>query len=217
MLITCNFHFRVIDAIAQDKKGRCEEEDVGPEGRSGSNLGSSLIRQQFSTKIVSEKAIAETERGKSKLRSVTQCDDLEELMSNAVLAGTDFRSQRGEMIIVGSEARQEGERVRAPEGTEVPIPRRPPWRDVASAEELEQNERMAFLDWRRELADMEEVKGYLLTPYEKNLEVWRQLWRVLERARLIVQIVDARNPSSSAAPISRRTCVSWTLRSGASC
>ena len=166
----------------------------GLEGRSGSNLGSSLIRQQFSTKIVSEKAIVETERGKSKLRSVTQCDDLEELMSNAVLAGTDFRSQRGEMIIVGSEARQEGERVRAPEGTEVPIPRRPPWRDVASAEELEQNERMAFLDWRRELADMEEVKGYLLTPYEKNLEVWRQLWRVLERARLIVQIVDARNP-----------------------
>ena len=34
----------------------------------------------------------------------------------------------------------------------------------------------------------------LLTPFEKNLEVWRQLWRVLERSHIVVQIVDARNP-----------------------
>ena len=26
------------------------------------------------------------------------------------------------------------------------------------------------------------------------MEVWRQLWRVIERSDLIVQIVDARNP-----------------------
>ena len=35
-----------------------------------------------------------------------------------------------------------------------------------------------------EAGDLEEVKGYLLTPFEKNLEVWRQLWRVIERAQL---------------------------------
>jgi hypothetical protein len=34
----------------------------------------------------------------------------------------------------------------------------------------------------------------LLTPFERNLEVWRQLWRVIERSHLVVQIVDARNP-----------------------
>ena len=34
----------------------------------------------------------------------------------------------------------------------------------------------------------------MLTPFERNLEVWRQLWRVIERSHLIVQIVDARNP-----------------------
>jgi ribosome biogenesis GTPase A len=33
-----------------------------------------------------------------------------------------------------------------------------------------------------------------VTPFEKNLEVWRQLWRVLERSACVVQIVDARNP-----------------------
>ncbi len=34
----------------------------------------------------------------------------------------------------------------------------------------------------------------VLTPYERNLEVWRQLWRVIERSDIVVQIVDARNP-----------------------
>jgi large subunit GTPase 1 len=33
-----------------------------------------------------------------------------------------------------------------------------------------------------------------VTPFEKNLEVWRQLWRVLERSDLVCQVVDARDP-----------------------
>jgi len=33
-----------------------------------------------------------------------------------------------------------------------------------------------------------------VTPFEKNLEVWRQLWRVIERSDITIQIVDARNP-----------------------
>jgi large subunit GTPase 1 len=41
---------------------------------------------------------------------------------------------------------------------------------------------------------LEEEHELMLTPFEKNLEVWRQLWRVVERSDLIVQIVDARNP-----------------------
>lgn len=41
---------------------------------------------------------------------------------------------------------------------------------------------------------LQERDRFLLTPFERNLEVWRQLWRVLERSHLIVQIVDARNP-----------------------
>lgn len=43
----------------------------------------------------------------------------------------------------------------------------------------------------RRLAEGEKL---LLTPYERNIQVWRQLWRVIERSHLIVQIVDARNP-----------------------
>jgi large subunit GTPase 1 len=33
-----------------------------------------------------------------------------------------------------------------------------------------------------------------LTPFERNIEVWRQLWRVVERCDVVVQIVDARDP-----------------------
>lgn len=44
---------------------------------------------------------------------------------------------------------------------------------------------------------MQDNKSLLLTPFERNLEVWRQLWRTLERSDLVVQIVDARNPLSS--------------------
>lgn len=50
------------------------------------------------------------------------------------------------------------------------------------------------MDWRRSLAKLQEDQGILLTPYEKNLEFWRQLWRVVERSDVVVQIVDARNP-----------------------
>ena len=39
-----------------------------------------------------------------------------------------------------------------------------------------------------------EEQDHVMTPFEKNLEVWRQLWRVVERSKVVVQIVDARNP-----------------------
>lgn len=74
------------------------------------------------------------------------------------------------------------------------IPRRPQWTSETSPEQLQQNERDEFLKWRRDLALLQENEGLVLTPYEKNLEFWRQLWRVVERSDVIVQIVDARNP-----------------------
>jgi large subunit GTPase 1 len=39
-----------------------------------------------------------------------------------------------------------------------------------------------------------QTEGVVLTPFERNLELWRQLWRVVERSDLVVQIVDARHP-----------------------
>ncbi|KAK1742978.1 Ras GTPase, GNL1-like [Skeletonema marinoi] len=91
---------------------------------------------------------------------------------------------------------------------ELSVPRRPAWTPgVTTAEELDQMENDTFLEWRRGVARREEqiaamafakngggVAGASVTPYEKNLHVWRQLWRVLERSAVVLQIVDARNP-----------------------
>lgn len=73
-------------------------------------------------------------------------------------------------------------------------PRRPEWIGGMSGEELEVMEYKEFIEWRKKLAELSEEKGIILTPFEKNLEFWRQFWRVLERSDLIVQIIDARNP-----------------------
>lgn len=76
----------------------------------------------------------------------------------------------------------------------VKIPRRPEWDNSISASELQTREKEAFLEWRRGLSLLQEIEELILTPYEKNLEFWRQLWRVVERSDVVVQIVDARNP-----------------------
>ncbi|KAI4304793.1 hypothetical protein MLD38_040262 [Melastoma candidum] len=47
-----------------------------------------------------------------------------------------------------------------------------------SVEELDENEQRSFLVWRRRLARLEENENLILTPFEKNLDIWRQLWRV---------------------------------------
>lgn len=77
---------------------------------------------------------------------------------------------------------------------QLTVPRRPAWDSTTTPAELDRAEKDSFLQWRRGLAQLEESKDLLMTPFERNLEVWRQLWRVIERSDLVVQIVDARNP-----------------------
>lgn len=61
--------------------------------------------------------------------------------------------------------------------------------------EVEGNENKAFLEWRRDIASIEQDNINLaITPFEKNVDIWRQLWRVIEKSDLLLQIVDARNP-----------------------
>jgi len=78
----------------------------------------------------------------------------------------------------------------------LPIPRRPDWDVTTTKEKLVMMEEDSFLNWRRSLARTIEARGSQasVTPYEKNLNMWRQLWRVTERSQVIIQIIDARNP-----------------------
>lgn len=80
--------------------------------------------------------------------------------------------------------------------SQLSIPRKPSWSLDMTAEEVDRREKNAFLQWRRNIASLEDANNgsMKVTPFEKNIEVWRQLWRVVERSDFLVQIVDARNP-----------------------
>lgn len=149
------------------------------------------------------------EAGWVKLRSVTQENSLDEFLNTAELADHDFtaeRHQQVKIIKVGNTSLVNQSGLLSEEETialrrkhqlfenKLTIPKRPQWNKEQLKLQIERQENLAFLDWRRELAALTENNDLLLTPFERNIEVWRQLWRVVERCDLVVQIVDARSP-----------------------
>lgn len=137
------------------------------------------------------------------LQSVTEESSFEEFLSTADLAGTEFNAEKLNIKFVNLQGLpgllNKDEKKKVLEAHEknkgfLKIPRRPKWDSSTTGEDLQAREKEEFLEWRRGLAMLQEAEGLILTPYEKNLEFWRQLWRVVERSDVIVQIVDARNP-----------------------
>ena len=54
---------------------------------------------------------------------------------------------------------------------------------------MDAKENLAFLEWRRDVAQIEEGSVNLaITPFEKNVQVWKQLWRVIEKSDLLLQV-----------------------------
>ncbi|KAI5626583.1 large subunit GTPase 1-like, partial [Silurus asotus] len=184
------------------KKGRGE----------GSGLGRALMRERLNatrghrgtdTWLHTSELNDGYDWGRLNLQSVTEQSSLDDFLATAELAGTEFTAEKLNIRFIPAEARSE---VLTPEESRrlkklhednrqfLRIPRRPPWDENTSPEVLQRAERDDFLTWRRELARLEEEQKLILTPFERNLDFWRQLWRVIERSDVVVQIVDARNP-----------------------
>ena len=70
----------------------------------------------------------------------------------------------------------------------IKVPRRPAWTESMTPEALFELEHLSFLQWRKSLAALEEQHHVVMTPFERNIDIWRQLWRVVERAELVVQV-----------------------------
>jgi large subunit GTPase 1 len=139
------------------------------------------------------------------MRSVTEQGALDDFLSTAELAGTDFTAEKMNNVKIIHKDQKNPYLLSAVEERNVTrkhkenrnrltVPRRPKWDADTSPQELDEQERASLLQWRRGLAELQENNDLLMTPFERNLEVWRQLWRVIERSDLVVQIVDARNP-----------------------
>ncbi|KAJ3539165.1 hypothetical protein NM688_g6405 [Phlebia brevispora] len=88
-------------------------------------------------------------------------------------------------------------------------PRRPKWRYDMSKKEVEKNEEGLFKKWLDQtdavLSEWNESKlapengdGEQMpsapTSFERNLEVWRQLWRVTEISQILLILLDSRCP-----------------------
>ncbi|CAH1775882.1 unnamed protein product [Owenia fusiformis] len=186
---------------------------MGKNKKGGSGLGKSIIKDRFGgqkTSRQSSDSFLHTSElddgydwGRLNLQSVTEQSNLDDFLATAELAGTEFTAEKLNVRFVNPEqpnailSKDEKEKIQATQEANkslLSIPRRPKWDTSTSAEQLENMEKEGFLNWRRALAELQEVEGIVLTPYEKNLDFWRQLWRVIERSDIVVQIVDARNP-----------------------
>ncbi|XP_076228352.1 WD repeat domain 33 isoform X2 [Nomia melanderi] len=187
---------------------------MGKKGKTvGGNLGKALIRDRFGsvkhkkhddmTMIHSVALNDGYDWGRLNLQSVTEESSFQEFLSTAELAGTEFQAEKLNIKFVnpksgiGLLSKDEREKVLETQKKNkalLKVPRRPKWDTTTTAQELQAKEKEHFLEWRRTLSLLQEAEGLMLTPYEKNLEFWRQLWRVVERSDVVVQIVDARNP-----------------------
>lgn len=137
------------------------------------------------------------------LNSVVEEDTFQDFLRKAELAGTEFQAEKLNIKFVNPKSNvgilsdtemKDMEKLITDHKDMLKIPRRPQWTKETTPEELNANESKSFLEWRRDLSLLQEKEGLVITPYEKNLEFWRQLWRVIERSDVLVQIVDARNP-----------------------
>ncbi|KAI9094209.1 hypothetical protein K1719_026791 [Acacia pycnantha] len=171
-------------------------------------LGRALVRQHNQMIQQSkEKGRFYRNQQKNILESVTEVTDIDAIIEQADEAERlfvanqsapdlpirlDISSSTSEMT--PEERRDLQKREEALHAGSLRVPRRPPWSVNMSVEELDANERQAFLTWRRSLVRLEENEKLVLTPFEKNLDIWRQLWRVVERTDLLVMVVDSRDP-----------------------
>ncbi|KAI0673348.1 hypothetical protein C8Q78DRAFT_620371 [Trametes maxima] len=118
----------------------------------------------------------------------------------AILADVDQRSN----AVGGPSSLEEG----------LSCPRRPEWNYDMTKDELEANEEARFQQWLAQsdavahawcntdsttdsnTEDREpEQMPHAPTTFERNLEVWRQLWRVTETSQILLILLDSRCPT----------------------
>ena len=62
-------------------------------------------------------------------------------------------------------------------------------------DDVEVREELYFEHWCNRIHALAAEAGAEVTPFEHNLEVWRQLWRVTEFSDVVLLVTDARYPT----------------------
>ncbi|XP_020269195.1 GTPase LSG1-2-like isoform X2 [Asparagus officinalis] len=167
---------------------------MGGSKNKSQGLGRALIRHH-NQQVQQSKERSKSLRQQSRvLESITDVTDIDAVLERAEEADRLYSADNPAPNLLinldsdGGTSADERRRLQREEEAlhagSLRVPRRPPWNARMSLEELDTNERREFLVWRRNLAKLEENENLVLTPFEKNLDIWRQLWRVLERSDL---------------------------------
>ncbi|KAF8428643.1 hypothetical protein EV426DRAFT_639930 [Tirmania nivea] len=169
----------------------------------GRNIGAGTAQKGGKNRVKGTQSHYTTDFQKE-FGSITEQAALDEFLATAELADTDFTAEKLNVKVIHTsqinpylltaEQQKQSLSKHSAHAKHLTVPRRPKWDSSTTPEQLDRLEKESFLHWRRGLAELQENKDLLMTPFERNLEMWRQLWRVIERSDLIVQIVDARNP-----------------------
>jgi large subunit GTPase 1 len=175
---------------------------MGQKNKKNTGLGRSLIKDRFKhnpNQYYNEDGLIknnfQSDTPHTNMQSITQENDLEQFLHTAELMDRDFTATRLNVTIVSNEATPvDNSALHEKFRDLLTIPKRPEWDSTTTKQQLIESEKREFLNWRRSLVFLEEDQNLLLTPYERNIEIWRQLWRVVEKSELVVQIVDARDP-----------------------
>ena len=157
------------------------------------DLGRALIKNRFGN------VNNNSNKNTKSLTSFTEENTIDEFLNEHEMTNTEFPAEKLRILTVNDVLPSKEEvtkniQVQKMHIDKLRIPRRPVWDANTTADELTEKENKSFLEWRHSLSLLTEIEGIVITPYEKNLEFWRQLWRVIEKSDVVVQIVDARNP-----------------------
>ncbi|VDK37835.1 unnamed protein product [Taenia asiatica] len=137
------------------------------------------------------------------VKSITQETTLDDFLHTANLSNKDFAAQKANIRVLSKaeivgvitpEERARRQVLMEQNKSALIVLKRPKVDRTMKKEEIANAEQEAYLSWRRHLAKLEQLDGIVITPYERNLEFWRQLWQVVERSDVLVQVVDARQP-----------------------
>ncbi|XP_071746577.1 large subunit GTPase 1 homolog [Lepeophtheirus salmonis] len=170
-------------------------------------LGKSLLRKKRQIRDVSTRHTSIADGAPS--ISITENTSIDEFIANAEAAEREFTAHRGfSKIIVPDHGEMESSKrgdgaLHHHEGTIdeeedenedefCSIPKKPDHFGV-DAEEFKRLENQSFLQWKRSLNRIQ-LKYPSMPLFEKNLDFWRQLWKILELSDVLIQVVDARNP-----------------------
>jgi len=172
---------------------------MGLPKKKSNQLGQSLLRKKQMNREISARHTTADEPT-STVMSITENTSIDEFLSNAEAAQRSFEAERGTAAIanlgVVNEDAEDSDEVDSDEDEDeefFTIPRKPGWDESANPEEYKQLETDTFLKWKRQLNKMQNKHPHL-PPFEKNLDFWRQLWKIVELSDVVVQVVDARDP-----------------------